>query len=742
MPVPRALVTAHRPGPRGRRPLPLLVGLIGLIGIVGPSCGDGDETGGPTLGAIPTLEVSEAGRPIALSGSVIVSPGGLAEGETGSVAELRLINTGNAELVIESIEVASDPAGVMVLAGTPAGDPLPELPLRIAPQDASATNVRRSLFVYLRLTRPAATIAPSAAITIRSNAVIGGVRVEDFTFTVEVEQARPRLAAQPTTVDLGVVGRGQQGTRALSILNTGAAPLVIDRFTLAGHPGFAIVLGGETHPVSPASNSPGITLTPPVTIPPGSAIEAPVRFAPTGPEPATGTLTLFSNDPAAAGGFTVPLRANVGGPCMAVTPRRVDFGAKLVGQLATTLVDITSCGDAPLEVTGVELTVDSSARLGLDLGTLPGLGDQGPVDALRPEDPPVVIAPGATASFAVTYFPDAVSPLDDDGLPVRDVGVIVITSNAFLSELEVEVRGFGTDIPCPTAVIAIDEGFEVVPQTVLHLRGSPSFAVQGPIASWSWEVQQPVGSQSPFLPSATAANPTFEANVAGEYVFRLHVTDGEGLESCVPAEERVTVRPDQALHVSLTWRTPADPDETNNHGSDLDLHFLHPNALTSGGTPGGWFDADGWDCYWFNREPTHWGTADPNVLDNPTLDRDDRNGVGPENINFDVPEAGLTYRVGVHYWDDKGYGTSFARVRVYLYGERVFELDDVALECRDMWEVATIDWPSGAVKASRVCAGGTTPCAAPSDCGGAACELLITPGYVPTTIFAPECGTP
>ncbi|MFH1531888.1 MAG: hypothetical protein ABIK09_14275, partial [Pseudomonadota bacterium] len=72
-------------------------------------------------------------------------------------------------------------------------------------------------------------------------------------------------------------------------------------------------------------------------------------------------------------------------------------------------------------------------------------------------------------------------------------------------------------------------------------------------------------------------------------------------------------------------------------------------------------------------------------------------GAGPENINLDIPES-VTYRVGVHYWNDHGYGASYATIRVYINAFLVFEVADVALADKDMWEVCTVEWPSGAVQ--------------------------------------------
>ena len=155
------------------------------------------------------------------------------------------------------------------------------------------------------------------------------------------------------------------------------------------------------------------------------------------------------------------------------------------------------------------------------------------------------------------------------------------------------------------------------------------------------------------------------------------------------------------LHVELLWHTPEDPDETDTGpetGADLDLHFLHSWAagpdLDGNGKPDGWFDMP-FDTFWFNATP-NWGSFAPGGDDDPRLDRDDTDGAGPENLNLDTPEN-VVYRVGVHYWNDHGYGSAFATVRVYVYGSLVFEVTDVLLVDRDMWDVCGIEWPSGKV---------------------------------------------
>jgi hypothetical protein len=155
----------------------------------------------------------------------------------------------------------------------------------------------------------------------------------------------------------------------------------------------------------------------------------------------------------------------------------------------------------------------------------------------------------------------------------------------------------------PLAIV-VREGPVVVPQTNLHLEAPP--VPEG--AALAWEVRQPVGSRSVFLPSAAFARTTFEANVAGTYVFSLRVFDAQtGAVWASPAPYEVTVVPCSAVHVELLWHTPGDDDETDTGpfaGADLDLHLVHPRAPSDpaapdqdgDGAPDPWFDQP-FDCY-------------------------------------------------------------------------------------------------------------------------------------------------
>lgn len=266
-----------------------------------------------------------------------------------------------------------------------------------------------------------------------------------------------------------------------------------------------------------------------------------------------------------------------------------------------------------------------------------------------------------------------------------------------------------------TALIACAEGHNVTPQTQLHLDGSGSIAPEGSISRYEWRVDQPDLSRSVFAPDAASAQVTFEANVAGDYTFSLDVWNDQDQKCAQSATYVVHVVPDRDVHIELLWHTPGDADETDTGpfaGSDVDLHFMHPNAPANPNAPD--VDGDGnpdpyfsqpYDCFWFNPHPDWGATGDPG------LDRDDTDGAGPENINVAQPQSGLTYLIAVHYWAARGYGPSQATVRVYVDGALAYETAATELVEHDLWKVGTVAWPSGTVTPCQAQGGG--PCVYP-----------------------------
>lgn len=123
-------------------------------------------------------------------------------------------------------------------------------------------------------------------------------------------------------------------------------------------------------------------------------------------------------------------------------------------------------------------------------------------------------------------------------------------------------------------------------------------------------------------------------------------------------------------------------------GADLDLHLLHPFAvgrdLDEDGEADGWFDIP-FDVHWNNAEPA-WDS--PGVADDGRLDRDDRQGPGPEVVTLDrCAQDG--FRIGVHHFADDIGTPSVARVSVFVDDELTF-VAEATLWLHDLWEVGVM----------------------------------------------------
>lgn len=123
-------------------------------------------------------------------------------------------------------------------------------------------------------------------------------------------------------------------------------------------------------------------------------------------------------------------------------------------------------------------------------------------------------------------------------------------------------------------------------------------------------------------------------------------------------------------------------------GADLDLHLLHPFAvgrdLDEDGEPDGWFDIP-FDVHWDNAEPA-WDS--PGVDDDGRLDRDDREGPGPEVVTLDRCDRD-GFRIGVHHFADRIGTPSLARISVFVDDELTFVAEST-LWLHDLWEVGVM----------------------------------------------------
>ena len=298
---------------------------------------------------------------------------------------------------------------------------------------------------------------------------------------------------------------------------------------------------------------------------------------------------------------------------------------------------------------------------------------------------------------AVGPVPEVCNMLDDDCDGASDEGGICPTAP-------------------PTAMCPADIVADVLDTVSLSGGGSDP---DGGTVTYMWTVMSaPPGSTStPSMPTSASTN--FFLDASGTYVLELCVTDDEGEMTCCTVN--ITSNPPGDIHVEVSWDTAY---------GDLDAHLL--NVTRS--HPTGWWTTD--DCHWANRAPD-WG---PVGLDgNPTLDIDDTDGYGPENITIDRNPVSGTYTVGLHYYcshsigsgSAPGDGPTNATVRLYCDGMLVDTLTGVSMTSTDHWRtVAEIDYPSCAVRRRSISTNGSSllpssftaprhceiPCSSDSDC--------------------------
>lgn len=604
--------------------------------------------------------------------------GNVAVGETVVGATVTFTNLGDADLVVRQLTLASSPGGALTVDfGSD------EAPSEAAPWVITATGTTaqttRSFDIILERVDPEATI--SGTLTVASNSSLNDAL--ELSFPIEVVDLIARLNTSET-LDFSNVTEGKEEVRPLIIVNDGNAELLIHALRLSGGSAYRVVHDGNTWQGSDESPA-TVAFESPIRVGPGKNLTLQVHFSPQTPDPHPGELRLLSNDPESGEeGTSITLTGNMLGACFTTNPKTVDFGALPVGKSKTVDVTIISCGTKALEVSAINVEEGSSEEFSVDLLGLPTGGL------------PLVLEVGATATVRVAFGPGDASPKDASGDPIPQIGKVTVMTNTFVPERTLQMSGSGAQCcACPVAVVQVKQGPLVTPQTNIELVGESSYTPFGEISAYAWTVDQPVGATGVFLPDATAPNPTFLANMAGVYTFKLRVWDDEALESCVEDTMVVDVKPDEAIHVELLWNNALDEDPADATGSDLDLHFLHPAGLINkpdvdgDGEPDGYFDAK-WDCFWYNPK----GNWDSPISedDDASLDLDDKNGAGPENVNLKEPALGTAYRVGVHYWKENDMGPADVTLRFFVKGDLVAELTLPGLHQGELWDAATVEW--------------------------------------------------
>jgi hypothetical protein len=342
---------------------------------------------------------------------------------------------------------------------------------------------------------------------------------------------------------------------------------------------------------------------------------------------------------------------DLGLPDITVTPDEIAFDRVGQGDVVRAEVTIRNDGIRDLIIDATELISDEDPSPFLQTVGVPEAW------ALAPQQE-------ITAEFTFR-------PLDTD----PHEAVLIIQSND-PDEPVVEVPLSGAGSECPTALAELLEDPEdIEPLDTIRLdgRGSTIGTPDTEIVTYEWQLEQRPVSSTAILFSPDADRTEMTCDLAGDYQVRLRVFDSEGIRSCEDSVVRFTAQPTEEMHLQLVWDHPS---------ADLDMHLLREGGEA--------FDHDG-DVYFSNRNPDWFPTV---PASNPSLDADDDEGYGPENINIEAPIPGSKWTVLVHYWNKQTDGDAFtiATLRLYAFGQQVLDLNQSFEEDETMWTAIEIEW--------------------------------------------------
>jgi hypothetical protein len=294
----------------------------------------------------------------------------------------------------------------------------------------------------------------------------------------------------------------------------------------------------------------------------------------------------------------------------------------------------------------------------------------------------VVSAPYGSAPLLLTTDTPTVDLVTDiDGTYVLELGV---QNQDGLWDSTPDLVIVTAEPAPPVADAGVDTVYQ--PLDTVVLDGTASYDPGGyePL-TYSWTLLSKPTNSTATLDDPTKADPTFFADLAGDYLLELSVTNSLGLVDPTPDQVLITTTPADGFYVEVSW--------TNN--GDLDLHLLNSSAASI-------FDCPH-DCN-YDRPNPNWGLSAA-TDDDPSLDADTIptvSGAGPEIITIDVPYTDV-YTVMVHYFGKNGSSSCAAcpdadtTVNIYLGGVLAATYNDTLYQDDDVWEVATIDWPSGLI---------------------------------------------
>jgi hypothetical protein len=476
--------------------------------------------------------------------------------------------------------------------------------------------------------------------------------------TAEAVAAPPcNYTVAPTNLAFGIMDMPQVKDLTFTLQNLGTGPTEICYFN-----GLSI---------SPTSSD---TFTLPsamsdVTLNPGQAQVVTVRAQPLRSPPAplsvSGEVAFNVSTPGASQG-AVLLSATLAPACITVAPSPVNFNDTQLecGSPERAVVISNTCATS-VTVNSAALTNAANAPVGSGSCATVGGCPQFVITAAPGTGP---LAPGASRTVLLRFRPYLVGPATGEFTVNIQQGtqavpyVVPLAGNGIVRT----AAGCGVTAVCPGPITVSANSTVTLTPTVMSSGG----------VTCAWSVaSRPATSSGTFSMPASCTSTTYFADVVGTHIVTFNVSDGlGGTSQCTTP---ITVNPNGDLWIELTWDRP----------NDMDLHLLHPNAGPSS-SAGSWGTST-WDCNFRTRTPTNWGST----AENPSLDRDDITGQGPENTRINTPSHAFAYTVGVHMYSwSASPNPVTSTLKVYCGGQLITTQTRTMSTVDDMWVVGTIDF--------------------------------------------------
>lgn len=447
---------------------------------------------------------------------------------------------------------------------------------------------------------------------------------------------------EPPTVDFGEVLSGRTARAYTRFQNASDRELLVSGVTFEpAADAFAAFLqaGGTLN---------GSVLAPGA----GSTVE--IRFGPRAEGSYDSTMRVEADDLS----IELPIRARARDERPATpeaSPPYLEFATVAPGEDASRTLEVRNVGDSPGRLVLVEVEPPAFFVTGAAGGL-----------AL-----PVVLESGASMSLDVWFAPTE---------PEREHRGIVIVAFDSGARVEVPVRGRSAStgaLRCPPRPIdfgTVPRGRSVSRVVPCQVEGERWAFERADFAPGSAPVFRLDGDPVLVSPDRLEVGLTFSGfTEVGRQVAIVELYGSPGGRARLTLTGTVSPPlPGEAdLALELTWNTPY---------SDFDLHLVRDGGMA--------FEAAD-DCYFASKRPD-WGRAGDRS-DDPFLDRDDREGYGPETIAL-VHAAEPAFDVYVQYHDfTRGFvEPSTVVVTFTLRGGASGRLARDLLDCGAWWHVGRI----------------------------------------------------